>query len=146
MGIQFGDPSVPRYVTSTTFHFGLLLGLFAAIGAAFAVDKLGDFMFRKGYAKPFFVLGRRVHHVWISALLPFCYLAFSYFIITGNIHPILDLFWYRLALILPVVGFCLAVDFIGDSRKESSTGMLRHEWIYALIPAYILTFVVNVFI
>jgi hypothetical protein len=146
MGIQFGDPSVPRYVTSATFHIGLMLGLFATVGTAFLVDKLGNFMFRRGYAKPFYVLGRRMHHVWIYILLPSCYLVFSYFLITGNIHPIWNMLWYRLALLLPVAGCCLAVDFIGDSRKASSTGLLRHEWIYTLIPAYILAFVVNVFI
>lgn len=146
MGIQFGSPSVSRYVTSATFHIDLLIGLFVAVGTAFVVDKLGSFMFRKGYAKPFFVLGRRVHHVWISILLPFFYLTFCYFIFTGNIHPIWDMFWYRLAFILPLVGFCLAVDFIGDSWKGSSTGILRQEWVYALIPVYIFTFVFNVFV
>ena len=118
--------------------------MLAAIATALVLDKLGSFMFRRGYVKPFFVLGRRVHHAWISVLLPFCYLAFGYFIITGNIHPIWNLFWYRLALILPVVGLCLAVDFIGDGRKASSTGIFRYEWVYALIPVYIFTFVVNV--
>jgi ABC-type dipeptide/oligopeptide/nickel transport system permease component len=146
MGIQFGSPSVSRYVTSTAFHIGVVVGLIAAIATGLALDKLGSFMFGRGYAKPFFVFGRRVHHVWISVLLPFCYVVFIYFMTTGNIHPIWDLFWYRLALILPVVGVCLAVDFIGDSRKASSTGIIRHEWVYVLIPAYIFAFVVNVFV
>lgn len=116
------------------------------IVAALALDKFGNLMFRRGYAKPFFVLGRRVHHVWIYALVPFCYLVVSYFMINGSVQLIGNLMWYRLALILPVVGFCLAVDFIGDSWKASSTGLLRHEWVYALIPAYIFGFVVNVFV
>lgn len=146
MGIQFRGPSVPWYVTSVTFRIGLVVGLFAALAAALVLDKLGSFMFRRGYAKPFFVFGRRVHHVWVSILLPVCYLAFCCFIITGNIHPIWDLFWYRLALILPVVCLCLAVDFICDSRKASSTGIFRHEWVYALIPVYIFAFIVNVFV
>jgi ABC-type dipeptide/oligopeptide/nickel transport system permease component len=146
MGIQFRDPSVPWYASNATFHYGLVLGLFAAIGATFAVDKLGNFMYRRGYAKPFFVFGKRLHHVWIYALVPFCYVVFSYLVITGYIHPIWNFFWYRLALLLPVVGLCLTVDFIGDSWKESSTGIIRHEWVYALIPAYILAFVVNLYI
>jgi hypothetical protein len=120
--------------------------MLVAIGTAFALDKLGNFMFKRGYAKPFFVLGRRVHHVWVYALVPFCYLVVSYFMITGNIQLIWNQIWYRLALILPVVVLCVAVDFIGDSWKASSTGFLRHEWVYALIPAYIFTFVVNVFV
>ena len=146
MGIQFNDPSVPKYVSSAAFHYGLILGMLAAVGTTFAIDKLGNFMFRRGHAKPFFVFGKRLHHVWMYLLVPCCYLVFSYFIITGYVHPIWDLFWYRLALIAPVVGFCLAVDFIGDSLKASSTGILRHEWVYALIPAYIFMFVVNVFV
>ncbi|MGP8057115.1 MAG: hypothetical protein ACLP9K_05905 [Nitrososphaerales archaeon] len=146
MGIQFGNPSISRYVTSTAFHIGAVIGLIAVVATALTIDKLGSFMFRRGYANPFFVLGRRVHHVWVSVLLPFCYIVFIYFMITGYIHPIWDLFWYRLALILPVVGFCLAVDFICDSRKIGSTGVLRHEWVYVLIPAYIFTFVVNVLV
>ena len=146
MAIQFTGPSVPPYVTSAAFRVGLVVGLLAAIATAMLLDKLGSFMFVRGYAKPFFVIGKRVHHLWISVLLPFCYLAFSYFIITGYVHPIWSLFWCRLVLILPIVGFCLAVDFIGDSRRSSSTGILRHEWVYALIPAYIFTFVVNVFV
>ena len=133
-------------MTSTAFHIGAVIGLIAVVATALTIDKLGSFMFRRGYANPFFVLGRRVHHVWVSVLLPFCYIVFIYFMITGYIHPIWDLFWYRLALILPVVGFCLAVDFICDSRKIGSTGVLRHEWVYVLIPAYIFTFVVNVLV
>ena len=133
-------------MTSTAFHIGAVIGLIAVVATALTIDKLGSFMFRRGYANPFFVLGRRVHHVWVSVLLPFCYIVFIYFMITGYIHPIWDLFWYRLALVLPVVGFCLAVDFICDSRKIGSTGVLRHEWVYVLIPAYIFTFVVNVLV
>lgn len=146
MGIQFGNPSISRYVTSTAFHIGAVIGLIAVVATALTIDKLGSFMFRRGYANPFFVLGRRVHHASISALLPICYLVFIYFMTTGYIHPIWDMFWYRLALLLPVVGFCLAADFICDSRKIGSTGVFRHEWVYALIPAYIFTFVVNVFV
>jgi len=87
-----------------------------------------------------------MHHVWIYALVPLIYLAVSYLIISGSMQLIKSEMWYRLALILPVVCICLTVDFLGDARKASSTGLLRHEWIYALIPVYVLTFVVNVFI
>lgn len=146
MGIQFGDPPLPRYVSTGTFHLALVLGMLVAVSAAFALDKVGNFMFRRGYAKPFFVFGRRMHHVWIYALVPFCYLVFSFFMINGSIRVIWNEIWYRLALVAPVVGLCLAVDFIGDARTACSTGLLRHEWVYVLIPAYIFTFVVNVFV
>ena len=146
MGIQFGDPAVPRYVSSGTFHIALVIGMVIALFAAFTLDKLGNFMFEKGYAKPFFVFGKRMHHVWIYALIPACYLIVSYFLVDGSMQVIWNQIWYRLALIAPIVGFCVAVDFIGDARKTSSTGLLRHEWIYVLIPAYIFGFVVNVFV
>jgi len=78
--------------------------------------------------------------------VPSCYLIVSYFMVSGAVQLIDTQVWYRLGLILPVVAICLAVDFIGDARKAASTGLLRHEWVYALIPAYIFAFVVNVFI
>ncbi len=146
MGIQFGDPPVPKYVSSTAFHFGLLVGMVVVVATTFAVDKLGNFMFRRGYAKPFYVLGRRLHHVWVYLFVPACYLAFCSLIVLGRIQLIHGMTWYRVGLVFPVLGVCLAIDFLGDKRKSSSTGLWRHEWVYALIPAYIFAFVVNVFV
>ena len=145
MGIQPGSPSVIQLTTSAAFDVGIVLGFFVAIVAAFAFDKLGNFMFRRGYAKPFYVFGRRMHHIWVYVLVPLGYLVLAYLVISGEAQLIRHLLWDRVALVMPVVGFCVAVDFIGDSwKKGGSTGILRHEWVYALIPAYIFTFVVSV--
>jgi hypothetical protein len=147
MGISFGKPpSMPQYFTSEAFHIDLFVGFLVTILTAFASDRLGTYMYRKGYAKPFFVLGHRLHHSRIAALIPICYLIFAYFMITGNIQLIRDLLWYRIALIPLFIGLCFAVDFFGDKEKVISTGVLRHEWIYVVIPVYIFAFVVNVFV
>ena len=146
MGIQLGDPPVPKYVGTAQFDIGLVLGLIAVIAAVFAVDKLGNFMFRRGYAKPFFVLGKRLHHVWVYVLVPSCYLTICYFMFRGDVQVILGQFWYRIGFFVPLVAACLAIDFLGDKGKTSSTGLIRHEWVYALIPVYVFTFLVNVFV
>ena len=146
MGIQFGDPSVPKYVSSATFHLGLIAGLIVVVSTVFVLDKLGNYMYGRGYAKPFFVFGKRLHHVWIYAMVPLGYLAVTYFVVDGSVQLIKSEMWYRLGLVMPVLAVCLAIDFIGDSRKVSSTGLFRHEWVYALIPVYIFSYVVTVFI
>ena len=121
------------------------MGLLVAVVAVFVVDKLGNFMFKRGYAKPFFVFGKRMHHMWIYVLVPLGYLAISFLVMSGDVQLIRHLLWYRMALFIPIVALCLAVDFVGDALKRgASTGILRHEWVYALIPAYVFTFVVSV--
>ena len=146
MGIQFGDPPVPKYVGTAQFDIGIVLGLITVIAAVFAVDKLGNFMFRRGYAKPFFILGRRLHHVWVYALVPSCYLAICSLMFRGYVQVILGQFWYRIGFFVPLVAACLAIDFLGDKGKSSSIGLVRHEWVYALIPVYVFAFVINVFV
>ncbi len=147
MGISFGEPpSVPQYFTSTAFHIDLVLGFLVAVASAVVSNKFGDFMFSRGYVKPFYVLRRRIHHSWIATLIPVCYLALSYFVVGGSVQLVRSLLWYRLALILPVIVFCMTVDFLGDRRRPRSSGILRYEWIYAMIPIYIFAFVFNVYL
>jgi hypothetical protein len=146
MGIKFGDPPVPKYVSSVAFHYGLAVGMVAVVAGVFLVDKLANFMYSRGYAKPFYIHGKRLHHVWLYAVVPAAYLAICSFMFQGSVQLVPGLQWYQLGMLLPLVGLCLAVDFLGDKRKACSTGLFRHEWVYALIPAYLLAFVVNVFL
>ncbi len=146
MGFEFGDPSIPRYVSGTAFHIELTIGAVVALAATVAIDKVANFMFRRGYAKPFYVLGKRVHHVWIYGLVPACYLALSYLMLVGDVQLIRSLIWFRLSVLVALIGLCMSVDFVGDTWRKRSGGLIRHEWVYALIPAYIFTFLFVVFI
>jgi hypothetical protein len=147
MGIQFGDASTPAYVATKIFHVGVVVGFLAVIAGCIVVDKIANSMYDKGYAKPFFFRGHRIHHFWIYVIAPVCYLVIAALALTGHVQLMLNMIWYRLALLLPVIAGCVAVDFLGDGlRTGSKKVIIGHEWIYVLIPLYIVSCVFNVYV
>jgi hypothetical protein len=141
-----GTPEPPKIHDPLIFTGWLLIGLTFLLGAAFAVDKLGTAMYHRGFAKPFYIKGRRIHHSCIYWILPLCYGAICALFFLGYIH----FFWKDFFLHVSYVGLlcaaCLSVDFIGDKYwpKIRKNVILHHEWIYAIIPAYIFTVVLYV--
>lgn len=146
MGISFSDPSPPHFHDPLAFHIGMIIGLGVVIITTFFADKLGNYLFHKGYAKPFYIKGHRIHHVWIYLLVPGFYIFFSILILLGYVEMIWNDMYLRVVSVFLVAGICLAIDFIGDKfwPKIRRDVFLHHEWVYTAIGLYVVTFVVNV--
>lgn len=147
MGIRFGDASTPAYVTTNIFHVGVVAGFLVVIAACIMIDKIANMMYRKGYARPFFYGGHRIHHFWIYLIIPVCYVIMAVLLLTGHVQLIGNMVWYRVGLLVPIVAVCVAIDFLGDGLRTGLKKTIEgHEWIYVLIPLYIVLYVVNVYV
>ena len=147
MGIRFGDASTPPYVTTPKFQLWVVAGFLVILAACLIVDKVGNLMYRKGYARPFFFRGHRIHHFWIYLIIPSCYVALFALVLTGHVQLIWTMFWYRLVFLVSLVAACVAIDFLGDGlRLGFKRAILVHEWIYFVIPLYIASYVVTIYV
>jgi hypothetical protein len=148
MSLTFGTPIPPRIHDPTMFAIGILAGLALIMFSTMVVDKLGTAMFKRGFAKPFYIKGHRIHHSCIYFIVPAGYglLLGLYFL--GYVQPIWSSLWIKFAFTGVLVAATLAIDFIGDKYwpKIRTDVIWHHEWIYSIVPAYILTFVVRVII
>jgi hypothetical protein len=118
---------------------GIALGFFTTIIIATIVDKFGDAMFRRGVAKPFYILGHRLHHRhFLMIILPLLYSALAALIMVGYVKIVGSLLWTGLASTLVVAVGCVVTDLVLDYRSSTAKtlGFIRHELIYLLIPAY----------
>jgi hypothetical protein len=125
---------------------GLLAGFEVLLITLFAVDQLGTFMYKRGFAKPFYLKGHRIHHVCIYYLAPAAYMVLSLMLLLGYVRIDFDGLWFRIASMFALVGMSLAVDFLGDRYwpRIRKNALWHHEWIYSLLPVYVLFYVVNV--
>ena len=102
---------------------------------------------RKGYARPFFFAGHRIHHFWIYLIIPLCYAVMAFLVLTGHVQLVQNIVWYRLAFLVPIVAVCVTIDFLGDGlRTGLKKAVAGHGWIYVLIPLYLVSYVVNVYV
>ena len=92
----------------------MIIGLAVVIVTTLLVDRLGTYLFQRGYAKPFYVKGHRIHHIWIYLLIPGIYIFLSVLVLLGYVELIWNDMYLRLASVFVVGGVCLAIDFIGD--------------------------------
>ena len=148
MGISFGNPSPPDFRDPLAFHLGMMVGFIIVLTATILADKLGTYLFHRGYAKPFYIKGHRIHHVWIYLLIPGFYLFFASLILLGYVQMIWNDMYFRVVSISIVAGICMVIDFLGDKMwpKIRQNVILHHEWVYTIIGFYVVTFVVNVII
>jgi hypothetical protein len=146
MSLRFGTPVPPRIHNPQLFLLGIVVGLAVILFSTFVVDKLGTAMFKRGFAKPFYIRGHRIHHSCIYFLVPAGYGLILALYFLGYVKFIWADLWQHVAFTVLLVGATLAVDFIGDRYwpKIRRDVILHHEWIYTLVPAYILAFVVIV--
>jgi hypothetical protein len=105
-------------------------------------------MFKRGFAKPFYIKGHRIHHSCIYYILPTAYAMIIGLFFLGYIQLQWDSLWIRLADVATLTAAALAVDFIGDKfwPKIRMNVILHHEWVYTVIPAFIFAYVVNIVI
>lgn len=130
------------------FYLGAAIGLAAVLILASLVNELGDVMFRRGFAKPFYVKGHRIHHRDVLFILfPAAYTMIVSLILLGFIHVIWGTFWTGIETTLLITAGCFVLDFaldgvsFGTMREKA---ILHHEWVYLLIPAYVFTHVLAV--
>ena len=146
MSLLFGNPRPPIISDPALFFLGFVLGLGVVTFGTFVIDKLGTAMFKRGFAKPFYVKGRRVHHRCLYYIVPTAYSILAGLFFLGYVQPIWSSFWERLGYVFLLIATTIAVDFLGDKfwPKIRMNVILHHEWIYTIVPLFIFTYVVNV--
>ena len=119
-------------------YVGITVGFFATVAIASALNLLGDAMFRRGVARPFFVGRYRLHHRnFLFKAVPVAYLAIAAMVLTGVVKIEWGLFWTGLAGTVLVAADCLLVDLTFDYvRKGRGWGLLSHELVYFAVPVY----------
>lgn len=117
---------------------GALVGFAATLVAASVLNHLGNTMFRRGVAMPFFLGRRRVHHrPVLFYFLPAAYSLLAGLFLAGYITVVWGLFWTGLLSTLAVAASCLVFDLCVDySRGSGRWGFLHHELIYLTVPAF----------
>jgi hypothetical protein len=148
MSIEFGRVTQPYISHPAIFFAGIMVGLAVVVLITFFADVLGTAMFHRGFAKPFYIKGRRIHHSCIYFILPAAYSILVCLYFLGYIRPDWSTIWMRLVDASVIAIVALAIDFMGDRYwpKIRRDVILHHEWIYTVIPFYIFTYVVNVVI
>ena len=121
---------------------GIVLGFFATVMLASLFDRFGDAMFRRGVAKPFYILGRRFHHrSLLFVILPCFYALVSVLILTGYVQIVWGLLWTGIGTTILLAAACTIFDLCLDyaTRTRIRQGILHHELIYIVIPAFAFT-------
>jgi hypothetical protein len=132
-------------LTGQELELRLLAGFIVVLSSTLLVDKLGDYLYHKGIAKPFYLLGHRLHHRgFLLALVPATYVAVGILIYLHYFRVLWSSFWPSVEVTLLLAGICLTLDFALDglSSKEKRRELLHHEWVYVVVPAYALTHIV----
>ena len=144
--MQLNTPHPPHLASPGLFLVGVLIGFGLVLGLLIFIDKLGTAMFHRGFAKPFYVRGRRIHHSVIYFVIPIAYGAISVLFFLGYVGFRWTDMWIHIASIGAIVAGCLVVDFVGDKfwPEIKANRIVHHEWIYSIIPAYIFTYVLVV--
>ncbi len=118
---------------------GIALGFIATVLIASVLDRFGDMMFRRGVAKPFYILGRRLHHrSMLYVILPFFYASISALILAGYVQIVWGLLWTGIGTTILLAAACTIFDLCLDyaTRTRIRQGILHHELIYIVIPAF----------
>ena len=146
MSVSFGVPTPIKIHHPDLFIMGVLVSLSAILLSTIIVDKLGTAMFKRGFAKPFYIKGRRVHHKCIYLIVPGLYGFFLGLYLLGYVQILWNSLYYNLAYTIAILGLTMSIDFLGDRfwPKIRKNVILHHEWIYTLVPAYVLTYVLIV--
>jgi hypothetical protein len=148
MSVRFGVPAPFKILHPELFLMGVLVSLSAILLSTVIVDKLGTAMFKRGFAKPFYIRGRRVHHRCIYLIVPGLYGIFLALYLLGYVQILWGSLYYNLAYTIGILALTMSVDFLGDKfwPKIRKNVILHHEWIYTLVPAYVLTYILIVVI
>lgn len=134
-------------LTSLSVDVGLLAGFAVVMSVIVILNKAGDVLYRKGIAKPFYVLGHRLHHKRIlTSIVPASYGAVALLVYLHYMRILWYSFWTGTEVAVLLSGVCLTIDMAFDalSSREKRMALLHHEWIYLLVPAYVFTHLVAI--
>jgi hypothetical protein len=132
-------------LTGQELELRLIAGFVVVVAATALLDEVGDYLYRKGIAKPFYILGFRLHHRgFLLALVPAAYVAVGTMVYLHFFRVLWSSFWPSVDVTLFLAGVCLAIDLTFDalSSKEKRRALLHHEWVYLVVPAYVFTHLV----
>lgn len=120
----------------------LVAGFIVVLTSTALLNKAGDLLYHKGIAKPFYLLGYRLHHRnFLLALVPAVYVVVATMLYLHYMRIIWYSFWSSVEITIFLVGVCLTIDLTLDafSTVEKRRALLHHEWVYVVIPAYAFT-------
>lgn len=120
----------------------LLAGFVIVVSSILILDKLGNWLYGKGIAKPFYLWGHRLHHrTFLLSLVPSSYVVVAAMINLHYMHILWGSFWPNAEVATALVGLCLAFDLSIDALSSHArrSFVFSHEWIYVLVPAYVFT-------
>lgn len=132
-------------MTGQELELRLLAGFIVVLSSTATLNKAGDFLYHKGMAKPFYLLGHRLHHKnFLLAIVPASYVTVATLIFLHYMRVLWSAFWPSVEITLLLSGVCLALDIAVDalSSKEKRRALLHHEWVYLVVPAYAFTHLV----
>jgi sterol desaturase/sphingolipid hydroxylase (fatty acid hydroxylase superfamily) len=118
---------------------GITIGFLVTVLFASVLDKFGDAMFRRGFAKPFYFKGHRLHHrSFLHVFLPLAYISLALMIVLGFVKVVWRLLLPGLATTLAIGVACLGFDLLWDrlSLRKARWGILHHEFIYLVVLAF----------
>jgi len=120
----------------------LVWGFVVVVSSTVLLNKAGDLLYHKGIAKPFYLLGHRLHHRnFLLALVPAVYVMVAAMLYLHYMRILWYSFWPSVEITLFLVGICLTIDLTLDalSSVEKRRALLHHEWVYVVVPAYAFT-------
>lgn len=133
------------FLATLTLDVRLVEGFVAVVLSSALINKAGDIFYRKGIAKPFYVLGHRLHHKTVlKTVIPASYVAVASLIYVHYLRIVWSTLWLSVELTIAISVACLAFDMALDAllNSERRKGILHHEWLYLIVPVYALTHLV----
>jgi hypothetical protein len=146
LGIGIGAPQPPRIGNPTLYLAWIIIGLAAVLVSTWFVDEVGTLAYSKGFSKPFYILGRRIHHSCIYLIVPSVYAVLLVLFFLGYVHIVRASLWTNITYAAMITSLAMGVDFLGDRYwpRIRKNAILHHEWIYTVLPAYVFTYVIHI--
>ena len=119
-------------------QLGIAIGFAVTLVLAGVLNRFGDAMFRRGFARPFFLGRYRLHHRrFLFVFLPAGYALLSLLVLAGYVQIVWGEFWTGIVSTLVIAASCLLLDLGLDYAKEGGGwGYIHHELIYFAVPAF----------
>jgi hypothetical protein len=129
------------------FQLRLVAGFIIVVSSTAVLNKVGDLLYHKGIAKPFYLMGHRLHHRnFLLALVPATYVAVATLLYLHYARVMWYSFWTSVEITLFLAGICLTIDLTLDaiSSVDTKRALLHHEWVYVVVPAYVFTHLIAI--
>jgi len=136
----------PKLMTQE-LQMRLVVGFMIVVASTVVLNEVGDLLYYKGIAKPFYLMGHRLHHRnFLLALVPATYVAVATLLYLHYARVLWYSFWPSVEITLFLAGICLTIDFTLDaiSTVDKNRALLHHEWVYVVVPAYVFTHLIAI--